>query len=205
RQLSPPANLVRVVGTSGRGSVSARLAAGLAGSGHVTGRFLSPPVESSDERVAVDGQPVSSERLVEFVATAREALARRPLPEELRPSFFELTLALALSEFAAAGVSHAVLEAGVGGASDATSAAARPADEGPGNLRLVVPTSVDPDHTDTLGATLTAIATGKAGAFAAGVPAVTAARGEALAAVRRVAGELGTPLHVDDGSEPLFA
>lgn len=203
--LNPPANVVRVVGTNGKGSVSAMLAAGLANEGFVTGRFLSPHVESFSERVAVDGQAVNDRQVLDFVAKARAALARHDLPEDLRPSFFELTMAMAFTVFAAAKVSHAVLEAGVGGASDATSAAVTTGHDGRTNLRLVVLTNVDLDHTETLGGTLAAIATEKAGAFSRGVPAVTGAHGQALAAVREVAATVGSPLHVDDGFDPLFS
>lgn len=184
--------------------------------------------------------------MTDFVAQARAALAARDLPADLKPSFFELTLAMAFTIFEGAGVTHAVLEAGVGGASDATSAAVAPAsavdggrsgadsfgapvgeDAGvpggepagvPGgepagvtggpvdtNLRLVVLTNVDLDHTETLGRTVGAIAAEKAGAFVRGVPAVTGATGEALKTVQRLAVEVGVPLRADDGNDPLFS
>ncbi len=215
-----PANLVRVVGTNGKGTVSAMLAAGLSSEGRITGRFLSPHVERFAERIAVCargdhgpgvGQPeidvaeVRPERVVAFVDEARAALLRRPPPEDLRPAFFELTLALALTVFGEAGASHAVLEAGVGGRDDATSAAVATDGSGGTNLRLVVLTNVDLDHTETLGHTLEAIAGEKAGAFARGVPAVTGASGTALETVRRAAAAAGATLHVDDGRDPLFA
>ena len=200
--LPAPAHLVRVVGTNGKGSVSAMLAAGLSAQGHTTGRFLSPHVEEFSERVAVDGVAVTAEQVIEFVATAREMLALKPPPSDLRPAFFELTLALALTVFAESRVSHAVLEAGVGGASDATSAAVRAGADT--NLRLVVLTNVDLDHTETLGPTIAAIAAEKAGAFASGVTAITGAVGEALSVIRRVADERGAWLIVDDGTDPLF-
>src|SRR5690606_27489836 len=62
----------------------------------------------------------------------------------------------------------------------------------------------DLDHTETLGNSIEEIAIEKAGAFAAGVPAVSGASGTALLAIRRVASERGSPLHVDDGHDPLF-
>lgn len=201
--LDVPSAVVRVVGTNGKGTVSAMLAAGLSAAGHVTGRFLSPHVESFTERVAVDGAPVTREEVVSFVARARESLAPggalHDLPVNRRPAFFEWTLALALERFAAASVDVAVLEAGVGGTADATSAAV--AD----NVRLVVITNVDLDHTETLGRTVAAIAAEKAGAITRGVPVVTGATGEALEVVRAAAHAASAPLHVDTPHDPLFA
>jgi dihydrofolate synthase/folylpolyglutamate synthase len=181
---------VRVVGTNGKGTVSHLIAAGLTAAGHRTGLFLSPHVERFEERVSVDGARVTAAEVVGFVARAREALARYAPDGDSRPAFFELTLALALDAFARRGTEWAVLEAGVGGATDATTAAAAP-----GRVRLVVLTNVDLDHVATIGPGLADIAREKAGAFAAGVPAVTAACGPSLEVVRAVAAAVGAPLH----------
>lgn len=193
---------MRVVGTNGKGTVSSMIAAGLTAGGHTTGRFLSPHVESFTERVAVDGVEVARADVIAFVTRARSALAAggvlSDLPADRRPAFFEWTLALALERFAAAGVDVAVLEAGVGGAADATSATVR------GNVRLVALTNVDLDHTETLGRTVAAIAAEKAGAIAPGAPVVTGATGDALAVVRTVADARGAPLFVDEPTDPLF-
>ena len=91
---------MRVVGTNGKGTVTTMMAAGLTAAGYVTGRFLSPHVESFTERVAVDGAEVAQ---AEVIALARDAFAAtgpggvlEGLPDGLRPAFFEWTLALAL-------------------------------------------------------------------------------------------------------------
>ncbi|HEX7001632.1 MAG TPA: Mur ligase family protein [Trueperaceae bacterium] len=185
--LSAPPNVVRVVGTNGKGTVSDLIAAGLRAAGYDTGLFLSPHVERFEERVAMNGVPVGPEAVVEFVARARELLRRRPPTPAERPAFFELTLALALSEFARGGADWAVLEAGIGGATDATAAVLE-------GVRLVVLTNVDLDHLNTIGPTLQDVAREKAGAFAPGVPAVTAATGPGLEVARAVARERGTDL-----------
>ncbi len=185
--LSAPPNVVKVVGTNGKGTVSDLIAAGLRRAGNDTGLFVSPHVERFEERIAANGVPVSPAAVNAFVATARDQLRRRsPSPDE-RPAFFELTLALALSEFARLGAGWAVLEAGIGGATDATAAV----DAG---VRLVVLTNVDLDHVNTIGPTLEDIALEKAGAFAPGVPAVTAATGTGLEVARQVARERGVGL-----------
>lgn len=196
-----------MIGTNGKGTVTTMLAAGLTAAGHVTGRFLSPHVESFTERVAVDGLEISRSAVLDFtrraIAASAPGGALDDLPDHLRPAFFEWTLALALQTFSAAdldnGVDYAVLEAGVGGKDDATSAVV--AD----NVALVVLTNVDLDHTDTLGTTVEAIAAEKAGAIAPGVPVVTGSTGGALAVIAAVAAERGSPLHVDLPDDPLFA
>lgn len=229
--LKVPDRIVRVVGTNGKGTVTTMVAAGLTAAGFATGRFLSPHVESFTERVAVDGVEVDHAQVLALVRRALEATAPGGaldgLPDGLRPSFFEWTLALALESFAQARVDYAVMEAGVGGAQDATSALARGHGRAPdqphgqahgqphgqgqgleptsaGNIKLVILTNVDLDHTDTLGATVEAIATEKAGAIAAGVPVVTGAHGVALAVVGEAAASRGAPLHVDRPTDPLF-
>jgi len=192
--LTAPPLVVHVVGTNGKGTVTTMIAAGLQAAGHRTGRFVSPHVEEFRERIAVDGAPVSRVAVRRFVAEAmRWSAAQAPAPER-QPAFFEWSLALALRTFADAGATAAVLEAGVGGASDATRAVEP--------VRLVVLTNVDLDHLDTLGTTLQAIARDKAGAFRPGVPAVTGARGEALAVVADAAVRLGAPLFVDPAARP---
>lgn len=135
----------------------------------------------------MDGVPVPSEFVTAFVAMARTMLEGLGPPEPVRPAFFELTLALALSKFARAGAAWGVFEAGIGGATDATAALE------PG-VRLVVLTNVDLDHMSTIGPSLHEIAMEKAGAFAGGVPAVTAAAGVGLAVARKVASERGCVL-----------
>src|SRR5690606_38761224 len=147
--------------------------------------FVSPHVESFRERVAVDGRQVSAERVTAFVRRAR-ALPPEP-DQDLSPAFFEWTLALALDEFARQGADAAVLEAGVGGASDATRAVA--------GVNLVVLTNVDLDHLEALGPTLGSIAADKAGAMRPGTPFVSGvAQPELRALVARQARRLGAPL-----------
>lgn len=187
-ELTHPPNAVHVVGTNGKGSVTAMLAAGLEAAGVKTGRFISPHVVDFRERTAVGGCWVSEADVLGFVRT---------LPElEPPPAFFELTLALALEHFAREEVEMAVVEAGVGARHDATRVLE--------NVRAVVITNVGRDHLDTLGPTLEDVARDKADAVRPGVPTVTAASGEALEIVAAVAAERGGPLYVLSPHDPLF-
>ena len=182
--LAAPPITVSVVGTNGKGSVSSMIAAGLSAAGYVTGRFISPHVESFRERVAVDGRLIAEERVVEFVRRARESSA----DPGADPAFFEWTLALALDEFARQGAAAAVLEAGVGGGSDATRAVE--------DVSLVVLTNVDLDHLEVLGPTLKHVASDKVGAMRPGRPFVSGALQPSVRRiVAREAERLRAPLH----------
>ena len=143
------------------------------------------------ERIRTHLGPVPREAVVRFVAWAREEAWEEP------PGFFDLATALAFLHFRERGVALAAVEAGVGGEKDATNALSR--------VALTVLTNVGEDHLEALGGTLEAVAREKAGAFRAGVPVVTGARGVGLEVARKVAEERGAPLYVLDPQDPLFA
>ncbi len=177
-ELESPPNVVHVVGTNGKGSVAAMLAAGFEAAGRRTGLFVSPHVESFRERISVDRRWISEADVLGFV---------QGLPGlEPTPAFFELTLALALRHFAREQVKVAVIEAGVGAKHDATRVLE--------NVRAVVITNIGRDHLDTLGPTVRDVAFDKADAIRPGVPTLTGATGEALEVITEVATERGSPL-----------
>lgn len=179
--------LVHVVGTNGKGSVAAYLEAGFRAAGVRAGAFTSPHLVDLRERVRIDGKPVAPGEVTDFVRWARGS--------GLEGAFFDWMLAFALERFAARGVVWAALEAGVGGASDATMAAR--------GVELVVLTNVGRDHLASYGS-LEALARDKAGAARPGVPVVTAATGAGLAALEARALEVGAPLFRYDPADPLF-
>lgn len=185
-----------MVGTNGKGTVTNMIATGLSASGLQTGRFLSPHVEQFAERVSVDGEAVSAERIIAFVADARRLREETPDQDaDLTPAFFEYTLALALSEFARAGAKAAVLEAGVGGGGDATRAVEP--------VRLTVITNVDLDHLDVLGPSLLDVARDKGGAIRPGglvVSGVTQPEVERL--LRGIADDVGADFHQVSVEDP---
>ncbi len=187
-ELTSPPRVVHVVGTNGKGSVSAMIAAGLTAAGQRTGRFISPHVVDFRERIAVNGAWIPDATVLEFV--------RGLPPLEPAPAFFELTLALALHHFAREGVEVAVIEAGVGARHDATRALE--------NVTGVVLTSIGRDHLDTLGPTLRDIATDKTKAIREGTWTVTGATGEGLEVVRRVAASHRSSLYVRETGDPIF-
>jgi dihydrofolate synthase/folylpolyglutamate synthase len=163
--------VVHVAGTKGKGSTVAMLAAILEEAGLRTGRYMSPHVHGVEERICVNGLPISSADLAAacgIVQPAVEAIdataARRGVAG---PTWFEIVTALALVHFARARVEIAVLETGLGGRLDATNVV-RPL--------LSVITSISYDHMGLLGRTIGRIAGEKAGIIKRGRPVVSGAR-----------------------------
>lgn len=159
-----------VAGTNGKGSVTAMIERGLRAAGYRTGRYTSPHLTHIEERVAIDGAPISPETFDALAGRIRHASNALPNP----PSFFEATTALALEAFRDACVDVAVLEVGLGGRLDATNAV---------TPILAVITSIDMDHQQYLGDTIELIAAEKAGIIKPGVLTVM---GENTAAVQTV-------------------
>ena len=137
--------LVQVVGTNGKGTTTLSLAAALEEMGYPSGAYLSPHVLSYTERVVLRGSQVSEEDFAAAMGETIQLADRSGIPA----SQFELLTAGALGLFAAAGLSWAVLEAGLGARYDATSAV-RP--------DAVVLTNVSIDHIEHLGETVEEIA-----------------------------------------------
>ena len=148
---------VHVAGTNGKGSTSHLLAAALQAQGYKVGLFTSPHLVDFRERIRISGEMIPKETVVQFVADHRAFL------DELRPSFFETTMALAFWYFAQQQVDIAVVEVGLGGRLDSTNIL---------TPLLSVITNIGIDHTEFLGDTLTQIAGEKAGIMKPHVPCV---------------------------------
>jgi dihydrofolate synthase/folylpolyglutamate synthase len=147
----PPFRVAQVVGTNGKGSSAAMLAHGLARAGlsGPIGLYTSPHLHRVGERVRIDGRPVDDE-VIARASDQVDAVERR-LGERL--SFFEVITAIAMVEFVAAGCAAVVLEAGLGGRLDATTAI---------RADVVLIARIALDHQAFLGDTLTLIAAEKA-------------------------------------------
>ena len=147
--------------TNGKGSVSHTLAAILQSAGYVTGLFTSPHLVDFRERIRVDGCMIPKECVVDFMDRNDMFL------NELEPSFFEITTAMAFDYFERVGVDVAVIEVGLGGRLDSTNII---------TPDLSVITNIGLEHTQYLGDTLAKIAAEKAGIIKAGVPVVVGER-----------------------------
>ena len=157
--------IVHIAGTKGKGSTAAMLAAMLTAAGYRTGVFSSPHLEKIEERLAIDGQPVTGEQLadlVDQVGPVVEAFDQHS--SEAGLTFFDIITALALVHFANQKCEVVVLEVGLGGRLDSTNVCL-PA--------VSVITSISLDHTKQLGCTLASIAGEKAGIVKRGVPVVS--------------------------------
>ena len=148
---------VHVAGTNGKGSTSHLIAAALQAQGYKVGLFTSPHLVDFRERIRISGEMIPQETVVQFVAEHRAFL------DELRPSFFETTMALAFWYFAQQQVDIAVVEVGLGGRLDSTNIL---------TPLLSVITNIGIDHTEFLGDTLAQIAAEKAGIMKPHVPCV---------------------------------
>ena len=153
---------IHIAGTNGKGSVSHMLAAILQMAGYKTGLYTSPHLKDFRERIKVSGDPdVYREVREKFVTDFTEKI--KPLIEEISPSFFEITVAMAFEYFAELKVDVAVIEVGLGGRLDSTNII---------TPELSVITNIGWDHMNLLGDTLEKIAFEKAGIIKKEIPFV---------------------------------
>ncbi|MBW3544360.1 MAG: bifunctional folylpolyglutamate synthase/dihydrofolate synthase [Bacteroidetes bacterium] len=158
-QLKFPA--VHVAGTNGKGSSSHTLAAILQSAGYKTGLYTSPHLKDFTERIRINGECMPQQAVVNWVAD------HKSLIEQIQPSFFELTVAMAFDWFASQKVDIAIIETGMGGRLDSTNIV---------HPLLSLITRIGMDHTAFLGETLPAIAGEKAGIIKHKVPVVISQR-----------------------------
>ncbi len=172
---------IHVAGTNGKGSIAAFLSSVLAHGGYKVGLYTSPHLVRFNERIQINGRPISDED----VAEAAEAVQRIYTQGE-PPTFFECATAMALHHFARAGVDWAVLETGMGGRYDATNVV-HPA--------VSIISNISIEHTEYLGKTLAEIAAEKAGIIKTGAGVVTGTRQKnALRVIEQAASGNGVPL-----------
>ena len=148
---------IHIAGTNGKGSTSHLIAAALQAEGYKVGLFTSPHLVDFRERIRINGHMIPQEAVVNWVADNRAFL------DEVKPSFFETTMALAFWYFAQQQVDYAVIEVGLGGRLDSTNIL---------TPLLSVITNIGIDHTEFLGNTLAQIAAEKAGIMKPHVPCV---------------------------------
>lgn len=192
--------IIHVAGTKGKGSTAAMLAAILRAAGYRAGMFTSPHLDRVEERMAVDGQPCSSEELADLIGAIRPAVetmdqekgVRNHLPTQMvpdtffGPTYFEITTAMALVLFRRRQCNAVILEVGLGGRLDSTNVC-QPC--------VSVLTSISFDHVQQLGNTLALIAREKGGIIKPGVPVVSGVTDpEPRAVIRQICRELGCRL-----------
>lgn len=188
--------IVHIAGTNGKGTTASALAAMFQAAGKKTALYTSPHLVDFIERMRIDGQPISADRVAAYCSALKERVV------EVQATFFEATTALAFAWFADEQVEVTVIETGMGGRLDATNVV---------KSDYAVITSIGRDHTAWLGTTPAMIAREKAAIINPDSRVFTAvADSEALEEIARAAELNGVPLFrlekdalpIVEGAEP---
>ncbi|NTS41556.1 bifunctional folylpolyglutamate synthase/dihydrofolate synthase [Flavisolibacter sp. BT320] len=171
---------IHIAGTNGKGSVSHMLAAIFQAAGYKTGLYTSPHLYDFRERIKIDGQMIPEDIVVRFVESQQKQI------EEIEPSFFEITVAMAFDHFVTEKIDIAIVEVGLGGRLDSTNII---------SPELSVITNIGWDHMNLLGNSLEEIAAEKGGIIKEGIPVVVGKKDLVTSPVfERIAAERAAPL-----------
>ena len=174
---------IHIAGTNGKGSVASALATILQQAGYRVGLYTSPHLIRFNERICVNGIPISDDAVVDSWEAVREVHHG-----DREPTFFEFSTAMAFFEFGRQGVDYAVIETGMGGRMDATNVV---------TPLVSVITNISLEHKTYLGSTIKAIAGEKAGIIKAGIPVVTGvAQKNARTVIEAVAADRSAPVYL---------
>src|SRR6476646_10431012 len=170
---------IHIAGTNGKGSVSHMLAAILQTAGYKTGLYTSPHLKDFRERIKINGEMVSEEFIIDFTEQIKT------ISEEIEPSFFEITVAMAFEYFAEQKIDIAIVETGLGGRFDSTNII---------TPELSVITNIGWDHMNILGDSLEKIAFEKAGIIKQNVPVIV---GEVLSETEKIFNDVANERKAD--------
>ena len=173
---------IHVAGTNGKGSIASALSSILHASGYKVGLYTSPHLVRFNERICINNRRISDK---DVVASYDAALS---VPQgEREPTFFELTTAMALYEFARQKVNWAIIETGMGGRLDATNII---------NPAVSIISNISVEHKEYLGNTISQIAGEKGGIIKEQTPVVTGAKQKsAVSVLKKIAAEKSAPLY----------
>lgn len=176
---------IQVAGTNGKGSTCAFLSSICVRANIRTGLYTSPHLISVTERIKIDGAEISEKDFARHATIVREASEKLVENGELKtvPTFFEQVTAIALNYFAEEAIELAILETGLGGRFDATTAT---------NAEIVALTPIDLDHQNILGDSLAEIAAEKAAIIRRNVKAIVSPqKSEAENVISQVCADFG--------------
>lgn len=187
-------DIIHVAGTNGKGSTCTFLSSILRASGKKIGLYISPFVTRFNERIQVDGEPISDEALARYTERVKMAVDLMDC-EDCPITEFEFITAVAFLYFKEVGCDAVVLEVGLGGRLDATNVIKHP--------KASVIARIALDHTAILGDTEGEIAFEKCGIIKQGCPVVTTADNsdEALAVIRKISAERQCELKISRRDE----
>lgn len=172
---------IHVAGTNGKGSTCHLLSSILQKAGYKTGLFTSPHILDFRERIKVNGNMISEQEVVDFTENYKTVF------EDIKPSFFEMTVALAFKHFAEQEVEVAVIEVGLGGRLDATNIL---------HPLVSIITNISYDHTGILGDSISLIAQEKAGIIKPNTPTIIGAFDtESYSVFESIAHKYNSPLY----------
>lgn len=160
--------VIHVAGTNGKGSVCRYIYSVLREAGYKAGIYISPFIESFNERIELDGRYISDDDLELYTDKVLQQVKMMTDSGQQSPTEFEVITAVAFLYFKEKGCDYVVLEVGLGGSGDSTNVCKEPL--------MTIITSISMDHMDRLGNTIEEIATEKAGIIKDGCPVVTSAR-----------------------------
>lgn len=182
---------IHIAGTNGKGSILAYLSQILTEAGYRTGRYISPTIMEYLERFQIDGKYMEEEEFAEITGDVKRAAEKLVEMGKPSPTAFEIETAIAFEYFRKQACDFVVLEAGMGGALDATNIVE--------NTKLCIFASISMDHIGVLGNSLEEIAENKAGILKKGSAAVICMQQECVLQVLRQKAEvMGCPLFVAD-------
>ena len=171
---------IHIAGTNGKGSTAAMIQAILRENGLKVGLYTSPHLIRFNERIRINGLPISDEYIIEFMAQFNSVI------DAVEATFFEATTVLALHYFSNQEVDVAVIETGLGGRLDSTNVI---------DPELTIITSIDLDHQQLLGETLIDIAVEKAGIIKKQTPVLVCSQTpEVMDVIRKKAQESNSPI-----------
>lgn len=172
---------IHIAGTNGKGSTSHILSAIYQSNGYNVGMYTSPHLVDFRERIKFNGIPCSEDFVVDFTRRLK------PIIEDIKPSFFEITVAMAFEYFTEKEVDIAIIETGLGGRLDSTNIIKPEAS---------IITSIGFDHMDMLGNTIEEITKEKAGIIKSNTPVIVGNLGEKpYKIIKEVALAKNAPLH----------
>lgn len=175
---------IHIAGTNGKGTTAHILSAIFQEAGYKTGLYTSPHYIDFRERIKLDGRMIPKKRILDFFNSHYDLIL------SVKPSYFELSVALAFDFFVAEEVDIAIIEVGLGGRLDSTNII---------EPMLSIITNISLDHTQILGNTISAIAYEKAGIIKKNTPVLIGDRHpESEAVFIRLAEENNAPIYFSD-------
>ncbi len=172
---------IHIAGTNGKGSVTHLLGAIFQAAGYKVGLYTSPHYKDFRERIKINGTYISESYVINFVQNYKDHF------NKIKPSFFEITVAMAFDYFASEKVDIAIIETGLGGRLDSTNII---------TPLLSVITNIGLDHIQFLGETLPEIAGEKAGIIKENIPVVIGEKHpETESVFRKKAKEQNAPIY----------